>query len=901
MTKIILAYCNENAELAATLEQKLARAGAPIAFITNAPNAPAGQFSAEVMATTEPVLLLITDNYLKNANCMTSALGMIQTLLRQQRATIIVADGKQADGAPAPTHFERLADVIRYLNHWQSAFLDITNREQHANSPAEHTALESQVAVIHDISVEVGEFIGALRDAGFMRWEDLERDDFAPVLKKLDLTHWEENYHYEEHTEPEQPGETSPPPPYLPPSTLLEAPQVTGPLAPVFDIGDSYTAPATPPPAPPVVLPEPTAALEAEPELPAQKEEEEVFAPIQPETAPLPTPELAAEIKQTIDDAWFWLERGHTERGMQVFQTAVEQYPHDDLLRSEYLKALSRYAPDSESASEQLGILHDQGLPEARSYDLMGEIAFGKGDYDFAKYCWERTASLDHHYAGIWEKLGRLSDENLGEPEAAAHYFNLVLESDPTRLDLRERLAQLLMDTLHRPADTIPHLRQILAEQPHHPSAWFDLARACKATGDDQQAEVYYRKATGIKPSLKTEENDQTFIPQVESGLNTPQEVAEEIPAEEDAMPVDQPEEMPEAVSGDESEELEEEPLEAPADEAIEAPAQVVSIFEGGEEEEEEEDHQEPEPPLDLHPEETADEEAHFLETPPTSQEALSGEGANLNPSTLHPPPLTLTVLITGATSGIGRATAELFAREGHRLILTGRRTERLEELKNHFEQEYQREVLTLHFDVRNPVATETALNHLPENWHNIDVLVNNAGLAKGLAPIHEGSLLHWETMIDTNLKGLLYVTRLVAPGMVARRRGHIINVGSVAGKEVYANGNVYCATKFAVDALTRAIRLDLVKHNIRVSQVSPGHVEETEFALTRFDGDAERAKIYEDFQPLKASDVAEVIYFMATRPAHVNILDIEIMATQQASATVIDRSGRSEGMMNDE
>jgi len=194
---------------------------------------------------------------------------------------------------------------------------------------------------------------------------------------------------------------------------------------------------------------------------------------------------------------------------------------------------------------------------------------------------------------------------------------------------------------------------------------------------------------------------------------------------------------------------------------------------------------------------------------------------------------------------------------------------------------------------VRDPGAVEAALANLPESFQDIDILVNNAGLAKGLAPIHEGALEHWETMIDTNVKGLLYVTRLVSPGMVRRRSGHIINVGSSASKEAYPNGNVYCATKFAVEALTRSMRFDLHAHNIRVSQVSPGHVEETEFAITRFDGDAERASIYKDFQPLKSSDVADAIYYMATRPPHVNIQDIQLFATQQASSMVVDRSGR--------
>jgi NADP-dependent 3-hydroxy acid dehydrogenase YdfG len=250
-------------------------------------------------------------------------------------------------------------------------------------------------------------------------------------------------------------------------------------------------------------------------------------------------------------------------------------------------------------------------------------------------------------------------------------------------------------------------------------------------------------------------------------------------------------------------------------------------------------------------------------------------------------------VLITGATSGIGKATAEIFAKNGYRLILTGRRIDRLVALKNQFESSYNSEVLILPFDVRDHGAVEAALSNLPEGFNIVDILINNAGLAKGLAPIHEGQLDHWETMIDTNIKGLLYVTRLISPGMVQRRKGHIINICSSAGREAYPNGNVYCATKFAVDALTKSIRFDLHPYDIRVSQVSPGHVEETEFALNRFDGDTERAKIYQEFQPLKSSDVAEAIYFMATRPAYVNIVDIQMFATQQASSMVINKNGR--------
>lgn len=250
-------------------------------------------------------------------------------------------------------------------------------------------------------------------------------------------------------------------------------------------------------------------------------------------------------------------------------------------------------------------------------------------------------------------------------------------------------------------------------------------------------------------------------------------------------------------------------------------------------------------------------------------------------------------VFISGATSGIGKATATIFARNGYRLILTGRRSDRLANVKADFEKNYPTEVQTLNFDVRKFDDAQAAIASLPEKWNSIDLLINNAGLAKGFEPIHEGKLEDWETMIDTNVKGLLYLTRLVSPGMVARRKGHIINVCSTAGHEVYPNGNVYCATKHAVDALTKSMRLDFYKHGMRVSQVSPAHVEETEFARVRFDWDVERAKIYEDFQPLRAEDVANTIYFIATQPEHVNIQDVLMMGRQQANSSNLDRSGR--------
>lgn len=245
------------------------------------------------------------------------------------------------------------------------------------------------------------------------------------------------------------------------------------------------------------------------------------------------------------------------------------------------------------------------------------------------------------------------------------------------------------------------------------------------------------------------------------------------------------------------------------------------------------------------------------------------------------------TAFITGATSGIGEACATLFAQQGYQLILVGRRTARLEKLSRHLEDKYAVTVMPLVLDVRNKTQLSTVLEALPEEWKKVAVLVNNAGLSQGLDPIDKGNTDDWDTMIDTNMKGLLYVSKIVSNWMIPEKKGHIINIGSIAGKEVYPNGNVYCATKHAVDALNIGMRMDLLPHGIKVTAIHPGMVE-TEFSLVRFKGDEERAKtVYQGFEPLMAQDIADAIWFAVSRPAHVNINDMLIMPTAQASATI--------------
>ena len=247
--------------------------------------------------------------------------------------------------------------------------------------------------------------------------------------------------------------------------------------------------------------------------------------------------------------------------------------------------------------------------------------------------------------------------------------------------------------------------------------------------------------------------------------------------------------------------------------------------------------------------------------------------------------------LITGATSGIGAACAETFAQQGYSLILVGRRANLLEENAGQLKSRYDINIQTLVADVRDKENLSQTLESLPAEWKQVDVLINNAGLSQGLDPIDKGDTNDWDTMIDTNVKGLLYVTKIVSNWMIPQKRGHIINIGSIAGKEVYPNGNVYCASKHAVDALNKGMRIDLLPYNIKVTAINPGMVE-TEFSLVRFKGDEERAKnVYKGFEPLLAQDIADAIWFVVSRPAHVNINDMLIMPTAQASATITNKN----------
>ncbi len=250
--------------------------------------------------------------------------------------------------------------------------------------------------------------------------------------------------------------------------------------------------------------------------------------------------------------------------------------------------------------------------------------------------------------------------------------------------------------------------------------------------------------------------------------------------------------------------------------------------------------------------------------------------------------------LITGATSGIGQASAILLAEQGYNLVLIARRTEKLEDFANILQKEHGIETKAITLDVRNSDDVQQKLQALPDDWKKVDVLLNNAGLSQGLSPIHEGDTADWDNMIDTNVKGLLYITKIVSGWMVSQNKGHIVNVGSIAGKETYLNGNVYCASKYAVDALNQAMRIDLLPYGIKVTGINPGAVE-TEFSIVRFKGDEERAKkVYEGYEPLTAQDIADAIWYAVSRPANVNINDMILTPIAQANTSHLIRNNEN-------
>ncbi len=543
-------------------------------------------------------------------------------------------------------------------------------------------------------------------------------------------------------------------------------------------------------------------------------------------------------------------DAGNSDKAIALLREGIEAHPRYIPLRYQLALLLANAPGHLKDAEAQLKEVLDIDDKHADARFLQGEVAELREDFDKARSLYESLLEDYPDYPGIYFRLGLVLSNHFPEAlDKAVEYLQLAVQAQPQDTDVLYHYAAAIGETEKNDAKAKELLQQVIDKQQDHPFAHYDLALIHYRQGNTDEARAQYLQAASNNPELRTPANDLAFEVTTERVENDP--------------PMEEPSTLQDKDNRG--------PLHPPAHSSTTNDATAPT-----------------EDPLeDL--KRNIERLEHMLKARKEGEGHPKAEG----------PKEDRIVLITGATSGIGRATAHLFARHGFRLIITGRRQERLDQLAKIFKELYHTEVKTLCYDVRDVEALKKVYSeNLDFEWRQIDILINNAGKAKGLDPIYNGKLAHWEEMIDTNIKGLLYTTRAVLHNMVKRRTGHIINVASTAGKEVYPNGNVYCATKFAVDALTKAMRIDLVDFNIRVSQVSPGHVEQTEFAAVRFDGDEDRAKeVYDNFVPLNAHDVADAIYYIATRPPHVNIQDILMMGTQQAGASKIDRSGREQIM----
>jgi NADP-dependent 3-hydroxy acid dehydrogenase YdfG/Tfp pilus assembly protein PilF len=965
----VFIYCAENQSIATKFTGDLASSGANFILVDAAQN---DNVSA-AMSGTNPAILLLTDNFLKNQNCLVNAYSTYSQAIRTGRLIVIVAEGyvKNADGSitTVPTQIERVTNIIYYMNYWQDQYLEMRKK---AN---DSLVSEAEATKVKSISSEVNDLMGIIKSSTFYYYENLTMRNYQQFCQMAGLP-MPTNYlpKVENETQIENTPIVAPAvveTPVVPTITtglankseseddiiesvlndipgleLLKDEKSQFDAVAVNEIDEDDFFEEKKPEviqnsnmteimdevvaeeeeeellttAPEIIDIEEIFETEAEAEEIEEDEINQIFNDIhkqhhiEPVVEPMPSEsnnatsveieveedddnsdeKIGASDSEESDDELLTLDailanektfEGVTEAEPET-EEAVENVNEIDkfLTTNERLQAALEQAKSQnyKAATQNLEIILNENPNNHDAYFLLAEVAELNRDFISAMSYYEKVADLSPYYPNIHFKLAQLSKTTFPDNrKQTKRYFKRAIDLDESNADILYAYAEFLNEKEDSQEKAIKYFKRTLRQNPKHPFATYDLATIFYNIGDKSTAYEYYLSACEINPELATAENDEAFKYSVLNVERAGEAINIHSVEEDEKLTIIEPVVSENVASADEDTENS---IATPT--AITANEEVAVIDETIDETSVE---------TAVEPLEETKIEQNTAETNDTTIESETIE-TEQNKSIVNkykPVAGAKIVLITGATAGIGKATAERFAQNGYNLILTGRREERLIAMQNEFHEKYDGACIILPFDIQHFKEIETTFANLSSQWKAIDVLVNNAGLALGMDPIHEGKIEHWEAMIDTNIKGLLYMTRLISPQMVERRSGHIINLSSTAGKEAYPNGNIYCATKFAVEALTRSMRIDLHKYGIRVGQVSPGAVE-TEFSNVRFEGDAERAaKIYADINPLTAEDIANVIFYVASAPPHVNIQDVLLMPTQQASAVFIDRSGR--------
>ncbi len=964
-----LAYCVDNEDTAHGIQSLL---GNYVQFRTFVAGGDNGNLplAEQIRQFGGPCILLVSDNFLRSAACMYGGLSLVQDM--QYRLLPIVVDGKK-DGRVIPTSFERVTDIIQYINYWQDQYLDL-RRQRHELSGLDEDNFNEHLRLVREISSEAGEFLRLLRSLDHYSFAQFTAQDYyaffnfigdepawmafksramAGITTEVVADNGEEEVGVDWGVN--IPADDEEEVDVVDSEDEGEEVDITS-MPDAKEAGDEGYQPGEEEEAQPGPESEPHAP---QIELPDDEEGNDTDSQ---------EPEYEHDISTMLEKAWGLASKGDLEAGLNLLEMLLEEYPQDSEIRY-HLAMMLADKNEIAAAVRELRKILDAGEMHEDALSLLVDLYMETGDYDNARHTLTQLLQFNTQHEAGWLSLGELIlKQDPEEVESARYAFERVLRLNPrneralwfhasvcakadSHLDEAKRSLNQLLSIVpdHREAlSLLQRLQEKTAAtapttMPFEPTA-IDTRIAGPDGGDEPRpggltevSPVPAPITTPVEPTAidtitaepdggdETRPDGLAEVPPAPAPITTPVEptAIDTITAEPDGGDEIRPgglaegQEDPASVEGEGEDTTNPQPADASDTKdpgAVETVVETEPISAIGELPEDREGGitanqmttdvdtntpQQPSSMAEYNPLQALKENIAQLEALLQAHEEAEKRAkdalAALQAAVPAKPGMGKTVLISGATSGIGKASARRFAEEGYRLILTGRRADRLQSLGDELTQQTGAELLLLNFDIRDSGAVQAAVDGLPDNWREIDILINNAGKAKGLDFIFQGQEDHWEEMIDTNVKGLLYLTRAISPGMVARRSGHIINVGSTAGKEVYPKGSVYCATKFAVDALTKGMRMDLYDKGIRVSQVSPAHVEETEFALVRFDGDEERARqVYDNFQPLKASDVAAVIFFMASQPSHVNVLDVVVQSSQQASSTMIDRSGRA-------
>lgn len=1004
-TKAYLIYCEDNKNVAKNISENLKRIGIEFTHDTFDPSEHT-YIRQQYLNSSAPIFLLVSDNFLKSENCMQNILELVEDSRLKGRIKPVILEGRQKiqgtnQYESVPTKFERLGDVVNYINYWSTQYQSIRTEMRHATD-AQIAALEPKLHLVQEISTNIlGDFMRYLRGSNYVAYKRLENDNFRQLFDEFggkgatllnEYRFLPTYYAIEEEVEDEieeeveetietvvedlteniDKNEAESVLDYFDYNNYSnnnafenaedtlenEVAETTEDVEETIDdinIGDIPGLNLLPS----IETKEEKTEEDDETILEGEQHKDDEFAVEIPEdlledfvseeeSENFIEDEIINDIFGEMDD--FEQENTENDHSENNLQDLIDELADDILDENETLiedeeEEEGEATKDSEGLVDDLteeipeaeaGEAHEdlEGLIDELAEDILDETDFEENEVsdnapilqgespdestniddlleEIADDLVEEMNEVPTELDEVETKGEEAEDDNLqpfqeealekstmdiaeelaasGDIKGASGLYRQLIENDPKDVDLRYAFAMMLMESN---SDIALAKEQLLVAHEldyEDEDILFALGAISESEGNYNAAKSYYERVI-----LLDLEHEQAYY-RLGSLLANCFENQEFVASSYLQRAISLDDEYSEAYfeyakllhsyfgKSKKAAKYFKKAIKHDRHFA-EAHLELANIFIIHHKQDKALYHYEAAIAINERFQTAENDEKYGVQ----KEEPISAAA----PAMEQKVGSQKTVLITGATSGIGQAAAQIFAQNGYRIIITGRRTERLSALQAILEAEFHVEVLALSFDVREQKAVEDAINGLSDDWKNIDILINNAGLAKGFAPINEGELWHWETMIDTNIKGLLYMTRAVSPLMVARKTGFIINIGSIAGKETYLNGNVYCATKAAVDVLSKSMRLDLHQHNIRVTGIHPGHVE-TEFALVRFDGDAERAKIYEDFQPLTAADVADTIYYVASRPPHVNVEDVVMWSTQQASATLIDRSGR--------